>query len=116
MALLDFEGFHCPDWGFVIKEIAILNMNDNDQCYNYFIRGPKYTYIGGLKSFNFQLKRHNLSCGFGDYDFIEAMVDIALKLRDGTVYIKGSEKFNYISPMFLSPKFIELHGIHHSRR
>jgi hypothetical protein len=109
--LLDFEGFHFPNWGFVIKEIAILNMDDKDQCFNYFIKGPKCTSIGGTKSFNFQLKRHNLCWEFGDYDFVEAMIDIARKLRDGTVYMKGREKFNYLSPMFVSARFIELEGI-----
>ena len=47
----------------------------------------------------------------GDYEFNEAMMDIARKLREDTVYIKGREKFEFMQRIFPSPKFIELGGV-----
>jgi hypothetical protein len=113
---LDFEGFHFAERRgccnrFIVKEIAIVNKDDKDQCFNYFITGPKGDYACDGETFNFQLRRHKLRWDFGDYEFMEAMVDIGRKLRDGTVYIKGREKIAYISHLFLSPKFVELEGI-----
>lgn len=114
---LDFEGFHFPGRGgcgcesFIVKEIAIVNKEDKDKCFNYFITGPKGGYVCDGETFNYQLRRHQLMWEFGDYEFVEAMTDVARKLKDGTVYIKGKEKFDYISHLFPSPKFVELQGI-----
>src|SRR6266699_3608559 len=103
---LDFIGYQFPARGFVIKEIAILS-DDGDRCYNYFITVPK-----GIepysKSFLYQFKMHKLRWSFGDYEFNEAMMDIARKLRTDIVYIKGREKFQCMQKLFPSPKFIEM--------
>ena len=108
---LDFEGFHFPGRGFIIKEIAILNKTDKDQCYTYFITGPKTIHMCNGATFNFQYKRHHLLWEFGDYEFVEAMMDVARWLKDSTVYMKGREKFDFIRGMFPLVKFIELDGI-----
>src|SRR5271154_2996738 len=108
---LDFEGYHFPGLGFIIKEIAIVNNDDKDQCYNYFIRGPKNISMYDGAALNFQFKRHHLSWEFGDYEFAEAMMDVARKFKDSMVCIKGKKKFDFIRHMFPSPKFIELDGI-----
>jgi hypothetical protein len=104
---LDFEGYHFPNVGFIIKEIAILS-GDGDRCYNYFITGPKFYHNDKYKTYNFQFDRHRLKWEFGDYEFYEAMMDIAQKLRCDNVFIKGNEKYKFISSMFPSPTFIEL--------
>src|SRR5271154_2840065 len=109
---LDFEGFHLPEHGFIIKEIAILNKDNKDLCYNYFIKGPKSLNFSDLdRTIQFQYQRHQLRYDFGDYEFNEAMMDIARKLKCDTVYIKGNEKYKFISNMFLSPKFVDLENV-----
>ena len=107
---LDFVGFQFSGVGFIVKEIAILS-GDGDRCYNYFITGPKYIHIENYKTYNYQYDLHNLRWGWGDYEFSEAMMDIAKKLRCDTVYIKGFEKWKYICSLFPRPNFIELEGI-----
>jgi hypothetical protein len=107
---LDFEGYHFSNIGFVIKEIAILSV-DGDRCYNYFIKGPKSVSIDHCLTYNYQFDRHNLRWEWGDYEFEEAMMDISQKLRHDTVYIKGNEKYKFISSMFPSPTFVELKHI-----
>jgi hypothetical protein len=105
---LDYEGYHIPQGNlFIIKEIAILH-SSGDRCYNYFIKGPKNFPIDNYATYNYQFDRHMLRWEFGDYEFVEAMMDIAQKLRRDNVYIKGSEKYKFISSMFPSPNFIEL--------
>ena len=91
---LDFEGCQFPGGGFVIKEIAILS-SDGDRYFNYFITGPK-GYKAIQPNFQFQYGMHKLRWEFGDYEFNEALMDIARKLRCDTVFIKGREKFEYI--------------------
>ena len=54
---------------------------------------------------------HKLKWAFGDYAFNEAMMDIARKLKFDTVYIKGNEKFKFISSIFPTAKFIEVEYI-----
>ena len=107
---IDFEDFHFPNIGFIIKEIAILS-GDGDRCYNYFIKGPTSVSIDHCKTYNYQFDRHMLRWEFGDYEFEEAMMDIASKLKYDIVYIKGNEKFKFISSMFPCPNFIELEHI-----
>ena len=77
---LDFEGYHFPNIGFIIKEIAILSA-DGDRCYNYFIKGPKSISIDKCRTYNYQFDRHKLRWEFGDYEFMETMMDVAQKLR-----------------------------------
>jgi hypothetical protein len=107
---LDFIGFQFPHIGFVIKEIAILH-SDGDRCYNYFITGPKYFKIDDYMTYNYQFDLHNLRWGWGDYEFSEAMQDIAHKIQYGTIYIKGHEKYKFISALFPMVTFIELENI-----
>ena len=104
---LDFVGFQFPNVGFIIKEITILS-GDGDRCYNYFITGPEYINIENYKTYNYQYDLHRLRWEFGDYEYCEAMLDIASKLRCDPVYIKGREKYNFISSQFAKPNFIEL--------
>ena len=106
---LHFEGYQFPGGVFVIKEIAILN-SDGDRCYNYFITGPK-AIRPYSQTFQYQYGMHKLRWEFGDYEFNEAMMDIARKLRSDTVFIKGREKFEYIWRMFPRPKFVEVENV-----
>ena len=105
---LDFDGYHFPGVGFVIKEIAILNTFDVDKCNNYFITGPRSVSIDDYKTLDYQYQMHKLRWEFGDYEFNEAMMDIARKLRSDTVFITGNEKFKFISNLFPSPNFVEI--------
>ena len=106
---LDFVGYQFPGGGFVIKEIAILSA-DGDRCYNYFITGPK-AIRPYSQTFQYQYNMHKLRWEFGDYEFYEAMMDVARKIGDNTVFIKGREKFEYIRHMFPRPKFVELQDV-----
>ena len=59
-----------------------------------------------------KLRKKPAFCGeFGDYEFYEAMMDIARKLCSDTVFIKGPEKFEFIHRMFPRPKFVELQDV-----
>jgi hypothetical protein len=108
---LDFVGYQYSGIHFVIKEIAILNTN-GDRCYNYFITGPKTVYpMEHFQTVQYQYQMHQLRWEFGDYQFNEAMMDIARKLRSDPVFIKGNEKWKFISSMFPSPTFIELKDV-----
>lgn len=104
---LDFVGYNCHERGFIIKEIAMVTL-DGERCYNYFITGPKEFPLLQHKTINYQYHMHNLRWEFGDYEFNEAMMDIARKLRSDTVYLKGYEKHKLISEMFPSVKCIDL--------
>lgn len=110
MWFLDFVGFQISKIGFIVKEITILS-SEGDRCYNYFITGPKEYPSNHYKTLYFQYNMHKLQWDFGDYEFDEAMTDIACKLRTDTVYIKGKEKFEFISSIFPRPKFIELEKV-----
>ena len=59
-------------------------------------------------TYNYQYDLHNLRWGWGDYEFMEALRDIANKFRRGTVYMKGAEKCAYISSLFPTATFIDL--------
>jgi hypothetical protein len=107
---LDFIGYQFPNMGFVVKEIAILH-SDGDRCYNYFITGPKFVKINDYMTYNYQYDLHNLRWEWGDYEFMEALEDIAKKLKRDTVYMKGAEKCAYISTLFPYATFIELENI-----
>ena len=104
---LDYEAYQmlCK---VIIKEICILR---DGKCYNYFITGPKSLSIEDSKTFQYQYNMHRLKWLFGDYRFNEAMMDIALKLKSDAVYIKGNEKFQFLTNIFTSPNFIELEHI-----
>ena len=98
---LDFEGYHFPGVSFVIKEIAILNSFDADKCYNNFITGPRSVSVYDYKTLDYQYQMHKLRWEFGDYEFNEAMMDIARKLRSDTVFIKGNESSSSYVKFFL---------------
>jgi hypothetical protein len=108
---LDFVSYHSVEFGFIIKEIAILH-NDGERCFNYFITGPK-TYPSSLHSqtFNYQFDMHRLKWEFGDYEFGEAIMDIARKLGDDIVYLKGDAKRDFMSNILPRCTFVELQKI-----
>ena len=103
---LDFVGYQ--DQEFIIKEIAILH-NGGDRCYNYFITGPRKQLDSSTIFHQYQM--HKLRWDWGDYEFNEVMMDIARKLREDTVYIKGKEKFEFMKRILPRPNFVELEGI-----
>ena len=107
---LDYVGYSCKDSGFIIKEIAIVTL-DGERCYNYFITGPHAYPINHCQTINYQYKMHNLMWDFGDYEFNEAMMDIARKLCNDKVYVKGYEKQKLISSLFPSITCVELNDI-----
>ena len=104
---LDFEAYQTQD-KVIIKEICILR---GEECYNYFIIGPKSHTIEDSKTLQYQYNMHRLKWLFGDYTFNEAMIDIALKLKSDNVYIKGDEKLKFINRILPSVNFIELENI-----
>ena len=108
---LDFIGYNCPGYRFIVKEIAIIDRDDEDRCYNYFITGPKAYPIWYSQTIHHQYKWHNLRWEFGDYEFNEAMMDIARKMGEDTVYIKGTEKYDFMRRRLPRPKFVELEDI-----
>src|SRR5271167_2123403 len=96
---LDFIGYQCFDRGFISKEIAILH-DSGDRCYNYFVTGPREYPVIYSSTIQHQYQMHNLRWECGDYEFNEAMMDIARKLRQDTVYIKGRQKFEFMHVYF----------------
>ena len=96
------------DGKVIIKEICILR---GDECYNYFITGPKSLYVEDSNTLQYQYNMHRLKWLFGDFRFSEAMTDIALKLKTNDVFIKGNEKSQVMSRIFPSANFIELDHI-----
>jgi len=108
---LDFVSYHSKECGFIIKEIAILH-SDGERCFNFFITGPK-TFPSSLQSqtVNYQYNMHMLKWEFGDYEFNEAIIDIARKLGNDIVYLKGDEKRDFIKRIFPRPTFVELQNI-----
>ena len=104
---LDYEAYQMHD-KVIIKEICILR---DGECYNYFITGPKSFSMEDSKTFRYQYNMHRLKWLFGDYTFNEAMMDIALKLKSDDVFVKGNEKFKFLSSIFPLANFIELEHI-----
>jgi hypothetical protein len=107
---LDFEGFQFAGIGFIVKEIAILD-STGDRCYNYFVTGPRSITIIDKQTYNYQYDMHNLRWEWGDYEFNEAMEDIARKIKCDTVNVKGHEKCEFISRLFPSASVIELEHV-----
>jgi len=108
---LDFIAYNCPGHKFFIKEIAIVDKDDGDKCYNYFITGPKAYPVFHSSIIQDQHKWHNLEWAFGDYEFHEAMMDIERKVGSETVYVKGRDKFILMCRMLTKATIIELEHI-----
>ena len=107
---MDFVGYSCHPQGFIVKEIAILH-NSGGRCYNYFVTGPKSYPSHQSSVIAYQYKMHNLYWDWGDYEFNEAIADIARKLGKDTVYIKGNEKFKFMCRQLPNANLVELENL-----
>ena len=107
---MDFVGYSCHPQGFIVKEIAILH-DSGERCYNYFVTGPRVYPLHQSSVIQYQYNMHRLDWNWGDYEFDEAMADIARKLGEDTVYIKGTEKCKFMCKQLSKPKFMELEDI-----
>jgi hypothetical protein len=94
---IDFEGYHF-DNNYIVKEIAIVS-KDRTRCYNYFVKSPtKMPHRPNTMTSDFQFNRHKLRWNCGDYDFMDAIRDIQLKVKndDDLVLCKGAEKTKFL--------------------
>ena len=107
---MDFVGYSCHPQGFIVKEIAILHSN-GERCYNYFVTGPKAYPSHQNSVVAYQYNMHRLDWDWGDYEFCEALTDIARKLKGDTVYIKGNEKYKFMRQQLPNAKLVELENL-----
>lgn len=92
---IDFEAYQL-DNKYYVKEISIVN-KDTLQCYNYFVKNPsEIPDRPNNQTFWYQYKRHHLRWKFGDYNFLEAIGDIIIKVKGDAVFGKGPDKVNYL--------------------
>ena len=99
--VVDFEGFHLPNRGFLIKEFAYIDVQTNESMC-YFFKSPP---IQTLKESEFKVVNwltkhiHKINWRFGTIDF-KNFQDIVnyLDRKENTIFlIKGQEKSDYFA-------------------
>lgn len=109
--ILDFQGFKDENNKFILKEVAVMDIK-NLKLLHWFVRQPyplsKLSPAAQRQArFNSRFY-HGIPFNYGNAPFYYIKKKLIKVLSHNTVYVKGSEKKDFLQEMFKEAKFEDL--------
>ena len=104
--IIDFEAYQVHG-DFYPLEITLLNAQDVQECFHFYIYYPRDHYNN--LTIKFQFRQHGIKWGDGDDTMASALEKLHRQVWNGdTIYVKGGQKTELVNLWFPKNTVIDL--------